>query len=216
MSFSRCLFSATVAIASAACAYAGTPTIAVASLNGAGTQLTITGTNLLGPSGAGVQSITFDGIPVIPITETATSIIVNNPATSLTPGLYPVVVSFLGAPTATVSYQVPVGPSTRLLFTGIEGPDQLVFIISNISLDQTTGGTAIPGSCVMYMNPLLPNYPLTFGVAGGETTTIGITTPNGYVGYALFNCSFKAQGVMKVYDPTAITLLTVIPAVVNP
>jgi hypothetical protein len=217
MSFSKCWLSA-VAIALAGSALAGVPSITSASLNSAGTQLTITGTNLLGPTGAGVQSVTLAGNSLYVTSATATTIVANNYAT-LTDGSYVLSVVFLGTPTSDVTFTMVVGPTTRLLFQYLNGSYINRLTVTNISLDQTTGSVPILATCSIYFNGAAADggfpTPSIVDFGPGESFTFSLD-PFAGLGYAVATCTGRVVGTLTLNDPTTFAILSTIPAVINP
>lgn len=147
-----------ITLAIASLARADTPAITSAIANTATNILTITGTSLLGPDSDGVNSVTLAGIALTVVTQTATSITASFPATSpassLAPGTYPLVVTFFGSSRPNnASFNVTVGPQTRLLFPYVSaGPTRTTtIVISNVSLDPATGSPAVSGACTLYL-----------------------------------------------------------------
>jgi hypothetical protein len=213
-----------IMLAIASFAQAGTPVITSAVVNQTANTLTITGTNLLGAASAGVSSVMVESITLSVITQTTTSITASfpsrAPASSLGPGTYPGIVSFLGsmAPTS-VSFSATISPQTRLLFTFVTNSAgfDTGLAISNITLDPTIGSPAVPGTCTLNFEGVASVPPSNTPTIQGGTafTTLVSTTAPGFNGYVIALCNFKAQGVAFISNLAQGTL-TALPAVINP
>jgi hypothetical protein len=200
-------------------AQGATPVISGAVVNTTNNTLTISGANLLGADSEGVLSVTFAGTGTLVTNETPTSITATL-ASSPAPGVYPLVVRFFGSTTpTTVSFQVPVGPQTRLLFTFVEAGNGLetALAISNISLDPTIGSAAVPGTCTLNYVGAVSVPPVTTPTIAGGTTYTNLTSgiAPSFTGYVIALCNFKAHGIAFI-STLGLQSFTGIPAVVNP
>ena len=204
---------------------AAIPVITSASANTLTNTLTVTGTNLLGDASNGVSTVTLANIALTVLTQTPTSITASfpsaTPASSLVPGMYPLLVTF-NSSRISASFEAIVGPQTRLLFsfvTNVSGLDTDK-TISNISLDPTIGSPSTPGVCVLNLFSERSSPPpfSTPTIPGGTVSVNRLSQlAPGFQGYIMALCNFKAQGLAVIQTVSQQSFsFSSIPAVVNP
>jgi len=123
---------------------------------------------------------------------------------------------------------------TALLFplvsTGSSGGNDTVITITNISMSPVSKGKS--GTCALYFygdnvpNPASVTTPsvsagqvLSIDIAAGvATTTPALPAVQGFTGYVIANCNFRAQGVELFTTNSGLTppTFTAISATVNP